>query len=278
MTTWRLLDTGALPASINMAIDEALLKLHARGESPPTLRFYQWDPPAVSLGYFQRNHSIDVDACRNMGLDIVRRLTGGRAVLHQKDLTYSVVAGAREGIPISLAAAYRLLCDGLLAGFRLLGFEAQRGQENLRSARADICFMRSAVGDIVYNGKKFVGSAQTWIGASLLQHGSIVLEPQSETWAMIVAPAGMSRSALLEKLEAQTTSLHDLGCAVELGDVKAAIRTGMAQVLGLEFETGELSSREWALARELAVRHVDTNGSVTARPPGMRSSGCSAWR
>ncbi|MCX5870359.1 MAG: biotin/lipoate A/B protein ligase family protein [Deltaproteobacteria bacterium] len=265
MTAWRLLDTGALPASINMAIDEALLQLHARGESPPTLRFYQWLPPAVSFGYFQRNNSLDLDSCRTMGLDIVRRHTGGRAVLHQNDLTYSVVAGTRDGIPLSLAASYRLLCDGLLAGCRLLGFEAERGRENVRSSRTDICFMRSAAGDLVVQGKKFMGSAQTWTGASLLQHGSLVLEPQHETWAKIIAPTGISHRALLEKLAARTTSLGEiLGHTVEPDDVKTALRTGLAQVLGQEFEAGELTAPEWALARELASRHVDPNWPVAA--------------
>ena len=135
MRTWRLLDTGALPASLNMAIDEALLQLHARGESPPTLRFYQWHPPAVSLGYFQKRHSIDPEACRGIGLDIVRRSTGGRAVLHKDDLTYSVIAGATEGIPVSLPASYRLLCEGLLAGFRLLGLEAELVAEDTSKRR-----------------------------------------------------------------------------------------------------------------------------------------------
>jgi len=79
MTKWRLLDTGALPASLNMGIDEALLHLHVPGESQPTLRFYTWYPPAVSLGYFQRSHSIDLGACRKLGFDVVRRVTGGKA-------------------------------------------------------------------------------------------------------------------------------------------------------------------------------------------------------
>ena len=164
MTTWRLLDTGALPASLNMAIDEALLKLHARGESPPTLRFYQWDPPAISLGALQRKLGFDVGACRRLGLDVVRRPTGGRAVLHQNDLTYSVVAGTREGVPVTLADAYRLLCRGLLEGFHLLGIEAELGQEKVRADQPDVCFLRSLMGDVAYHGRKFVGSAQTWSG------------------------------------------------------------------------------------------------------------------
>lgn len=253
MIVWRLLDTGALPAPLNMAIDEALLQLHVQGESQPTLRFYQWSPPAVSLGYFQKRHSIDLAACRKLGLDVVRRATGGRAVLHENDLTYSVVAGSRQGIPSSLDAAYRLLCKGLLAGFRQLGFDAELGRERARSPQADICFVRAAIGDIVYQGRKFVGSAQTWQGASLLQHGSIVLEPQEKTWMAIIKTGTDSSESLRERLKSRTISLREiLGRRIEPGELKRAIRAGMAEMLRVEFQAGELSAREWALAEEIA--------------------------
>lgn len=260
MNLWRLLDTGVLPASLNMAIDEALLQLHIPGESQPTLRFYQWSPPAVSLGYFQKRHSIDLTACRELGLDIVRRATGGRAVLHQNDLTYSIVADSRQGIPPSVSAAYRLLCKGLLAGFHLLGFEAELGGEKTRSARADVCFMHTAVGDIVYKGRKFVGSAQTWQCASLLQHGSIVLEPQERTWAAIIRTD--SRESFREKLKSSIISLHEiLSRMIEPGELKWAIRTGMAEVLQAEFQPGKLSPQEWALAEEIASGKTSKEGT-----------------
>lgn len=260
MSVWRLLDTGALPASLNMAIDEAMLQLHVPGQSQPTLRLYQWSPPAVSLGYFQKRHSIDLDACRERGLDVVRRATGGRAVLHENDLTYSVVADSMQGIPSSLDAAYRMLCKGLLAGFRLLGFEAELGKEKARSPQADICFTRAAIGDIVYQGRKFVGSAQTWQGLSLLQHGSIVLEPQDETWSAIVRTD--SRESLREKLKSRIVSLREiLGRRINPGEVKWAIGIGMAEALQVELQTGKLSRREWALAREIASAKAFTEGN-----------------
>jgi len=255
MTRWRLLDTGALPASINMAIDEALLQLHVPGESQPTLRFYQWSPSAVSLGYFQKRHNIDIPACRELGLDVVRRATGGRAVLHENDLTYSVVADSRQGIPSSLDAAYRLLCKGLLAGFRMLGFEAYLGGEETGSPQEDICFVHASVADIVYQGKKFVGSAQTWKGTSLLQHGSIVLEPQEETWSAIMKTE--SRDSLRDHLKSRIISLREiLGREIDSGELKRAIGMGMAKALQAEFEVGELSPQEWALAREIAANKL----------------------
>lgn len=252
MSAWRLLDSGELPGSLNMAVDEALLQLHARGASPPTLRFSQWKPAAVSLGYFQKKHSLDPAACRRFGIDIVRRITGGRAVLHQHELTYSVIAGAREGIPISLTTAYRLISGGLLGAFRSLGIDAELGQENIRVPQEDVCFLRCAVGDIIYRGKKFVGSAQTWLGTSLLQHGSIVLAPQNETWTKILMRANMPREELLSFLDLRTASLREILLReVQAGELKAAIRKGMAQAFRVEFQAGDLSTEERALAETL---------------------------
>jgi lipoate-protein ligase A len=252
-----LLDTGGLPASLNMAIDQAILEMHTRGESPATLRFYQWSPPAVSLGYFQRRHSIDPAACRKAGIDVVRRPTGGRAVLHLNDLTYSVVAGVEEGIPRSLQAAYRLLCEGLLAGFRTLGFEAESGHETTRSSHGDICFMRTAIGDIVYQGKKFLGNAQTWAGSSMLQHGSIVLAPQGQTWTKILKP-GIPKEALEDKINARTTSLEEILCrSIKPDEIKAALTEGMGKVMRANFPRAELSYDELRLAKEIASGQTD---------------------
>ena len=99
MTSWRLLDSGAMSPSLNMAIDRAILALHANGQAPPTLRFYQWQPAAVSLGYFQKRHNLDLDICRQYGIEVVRRPTGGKAVLHLGDLTYAIIAGGCESPP-----------------------------------------------------------------------------------------------------------------------------------------------------------------------------------
>lgn len=265
MKKWRLLDTGTLPAPLNMAIDEALLRLHVPGESQPVLRFYQWNPPAVSLGYFQKNHGIDLSACKRLGLDVVRRSTGGRAVLHQNDLTYSVVSDSRQGIPSSLESAYRLLCKGLLAGFQILGFEAELGREKLKGPNEDICFLHAGVGDIVYRGRKFVGSAQTWKGASVLQHGSIILEPQARIWAAILQTDSID--SLPYFLESRISSLSKiLGRETPPDELKQAIVTGMAEALQAEFEVAELSVKEYLGASQALPRGKN-------RSPGAGFSG-----
>ncbi|SPD76348.1 Octanoyltransferase LipM [uncultured Desulfobacterium sp.] len=254
MKVWRSLDTGAMDGPLNMGIDQALLQLHVRGESPPTLRFYQWEPPAVSLGYFQKRQDIDPLMCRSLGIDIVRRPTGGRAVLHQNDLTYSLIAGGTEGIPSTVTDAYRLVCKGLFAGFSLMGIEPEPGRESLKSPLPDVCFLRFGIGDIVHQGKKFVGSAQTWISSSMLQHGSIILEPQVEAWADLLKTNGETRNEIMKRLGSRITSLNEiLGRTVDCGELKDALKEGMAQTLGIRFEDGSLTQEEWILARQIAV-------------------------
>lgn len=253
MTPWRLIDSGALPSALNMGIDRALLQLYARGESPPILRLYQWNPPGISLGHLQRRPGFDADACRRLGFDVVRRPTGGRTVLHQNDLTYSIITGSREGIPITVFAAYRHLCQGLLAGFRLLGIEAELGQEQARADQPDVCFLRSVIGDIVFRGRKFVGSAQTWSGSSLLQHGSIILEPQAATWTELWAGDKGLQQAYCEDLNKKMTSLSEImGRIPPIDAVKAAVVKGISEALGVAFAEDCLTPSEWALAQEMA--------------------------
>jgi lipoate-protein ligase A len=253
MKIWRFLDTGALSPACNMAIDRALLAIHANGKSPPTLRLYQWRPPAVSLGYFQKRHDLDLEACRRRGYEVVRRPTGGRAVLHLEDLTYAVIAGTAEGMPSAVTAAYHLIAQGLLHAFRLLGIEAKMGRERGDSQQKDICFLRCARGAIVHRQKKLVGSAQTWHASSLLQHGSIIVRPQVEAWLALVRPEGESPADLRARLAARLTSVEEiLGWTPKVTDLKEAVRQGMAKALGVELQPGELSREEWTLALDLA--------------------------
>jgi lipoyl(octanoyl) transferase len=251
MRIWRLLKTGGLPGALNMAIDQALLQLHELGQSPPTLRFYQWQPPAVSIGYFQQPEDINLSHCSALGIDVVRRPTGGRAVLHQNELTYSLVAGTKEGIPSSLPKAYHQICQGLLAGLRLLGIEAQMGKESLTGPPPELCFLRSSISDIVCQGKKFMGNAQMWSGSSLLQHGSLILEAQHETWANLLGINQDLKSVFKADWASRTTSLRELlGYSIEIDRIRTALKDGLSQILGVTFKTGRLSLKEWTLARD----------------------------
>lgn len=272
MTAWRLLDSGAMSPALNMAIDQAILSLHANGQAPPTLRFYQWTPPAVSLGYCQKNHQLDMEACQRLGIEVVRRPSGGRAVLHLGDLTYAVIAGTADGMPSAVTAAYRLICDGLLQGFRLLGIDARLARGVMKPPQPEICFLRGTLGSIMHRDRKFVGSAQTWHASSMLQHGSIILEPQLEALVSLW-PGSDSPADLLAKLEGRITSLQEiLGRLPELAEVKGAIREGMAQALRIRFDPGELSPGERTLAKDMANQEDGKNLCPTRTLPKSPSA------
>ncbi len=273
MNSWRFLDTGAMSGALNMAVDQAILGLHANGKSPPTLRFYQWSPPAVSLGFCQKRHNLDLTACRRLGIEVVRRPSGGRAVLHLGDLTYAVIAGTADGIPSAVTAAYRLICDGLLQGFRRLGIEARMGRGIIKPPQQDICFLRGTLGSIVYQERKFVGSAQTWHASSMLQHGSIILVPQIEALVSLWPGSADSPAELRAKLEGRIISLQEiLGQLPKVEEVKAAIREGIARVLGIRFAPAELTPEEWTLAKDMANQEDERNPCPTRILPKSPSA------
>jgi lipoate-protein ligase A len=164
-----------------------------------------------------------------------------------------VIAGTVDGLPLSVAAVYERITEGLLAAFRLLGINAEVGRESAESLESEVCFLNRTVGAILHHGRKFIGSAQTWYGSSMLQHGSIILEPYAELLASLYACNGVPLARIKKMIEARMTSLKEiLGRMPEHGEVGAVIREGMAKVLGVVFEEGELSREEWALVRKIA--------------------------
>jgi len=262
---WRLLPLEAFDASLAMAVEEALLQLHSQGKAPPTVRFYQWAPPAISLGRFQRLDGFDLEACRRHGFSVVRRSTGGRAVLHLGDLTYSVVAGTADGVPATLAASYRVLCEGLVEGLRLLEIEAGPSRETTSAAAPAVCFLRSAGGDLAHQGRKFLGSAQCRRGESLLQHGSVLLASQKEIWAGLLAAA--DPLTLRAGLATKTTSVEEiLGRPLEAAAVAQALARGLEKALGVRLEPGTLTAEERALANELAPPAFPVLGASGTAP------------
>ncbi|HET9332400.1 MAG TPA: hypothetical protein VFQ21_02325 [Gemmatimonadota bacterium] len=193
MTHWRALETGARPGAWNMAVDAALLTEVERGASPPTIRFYAWNPPAVSIGFHQLDPA-PAEAARiaALGLEWVRRPTGGRAVYHgprATELTYAVVArlGA-AGMPAAPGDCYRLVHTAIADGLARMGAPVQlagRRRTILRPAGRQACFAASVPGEIVAEGRKLVGSAQRRSRRAFLQHGSIPLAGDQSALAAI---------------------------------------------------------------------------------------------
>ncbi len=254
MKTWRYLE-GEASAAMNMAIDRAILQLAANGKSPPTLRLYTWNPPAVSLGYFQRKRVPNPDALQRFGFEVIRRPSGGRAVLHKGDLTYAVVAGLDDGMPYGADHAYRLISKGILLGLRLLGVAADSYDGAQDAPFHAICFLRPASSEIVHHGKKFVGNAQTWLGQTLLQHGSIALEMQADYLAELFRPEHYPLAKYREAIASRITAINEiLGRAVSVAEVAEAVKVGMSEALGVTFQEGELTREELHLAEKLALQ------------------------
>ncbi len=260
---WRLINDGPGDPAWNMAVDEALVRAQDERSSLPTLRLYRWAPPALSLGYFQRAAGIRFNELSRLGIVPVRRITGGRAVLHFGDLTYSVTISSVSHMPVSVAASYRYLCGGLFAAFAILGVDATLGSERSDRGAPDACFALSTGADIVFKGKKFVGSAQKRIGSALLQHGSILLRSQIEILDRIFDNGATGNK---ENLSTKITCLEDiLGHPFDPEEVAHAIAEGFARALEVELLPGSLTADEERVARELMKKYQEV--SPKEEPP-----------
>jgi lipoate-protein ligase A len=227
---FRFLDTPPAPGAWNMAVDAALAD-SVRAGGLPVLRFYRWDPPCLSLGRNQPAAGrYDLDALRARGVEVVRRPTGGRAVLHDRELTYSVAVpdGALGGPRECYAAVNR----ALVAGLRRLG--ADVALQPRTGARAPVpslapCFKDPAEGEVVAGGRKLVGSAQAREGGVLLQHGSLLLEgDQGEVraWTLGAMPGGDEAApATLAELCGSVPAWERLTAALAAGWEEATVTT-----------------------------------------------------
>lgn len=239
MKRWHFLDTGAHIGAYNMAVDQKLLARAQSGETIPSLRFYAWNPPAVSLGRFQKiETAVNAEACKHRSIDIVRRITGGRAVLHHQELTYSIVARLDNPLfPSDVLGAYKIIATGLLAGLRNLGIPAEmvsRGGRHTalvkKEGKDPACFSSLSWYEIVAGGRKIVGSAQRRLSHAFLQHGSILLDYDANLESEVI-PGGCAGDVV-------TCIRRECGREVPIDEAKKAFRKGFAEALGIEFEVG----------------------------------------
>lgn len=255
---WRYLDTGPNRGAMNMAIDEAMMIALSRGLAPPTLRVYRWDPPAISIGYFQRlSEEVDEGACRRNGIEIVRRPTGGRAVLHHHEVTYSILF--KEGDSPAAGGVmrtYKELSRGILRGLNLLGVEAEMVMGRVKAGHLHgACFDAPSWCEIAVNGRKLVGSAQLRRGGVILQHGSILLRNDVDLLFSLLRPAGEAWT--LEEKDAFSRKVISLaevmGKEPSSDEVAKALARGMSEVLAIELEYGEMTVVEAELASGLVA-------------------------
>src|SRR5437868_226327 len=250
---YRFLNTGIQDAALNMAIDEAILTHYLAGEVPPTLRVFRWSQPSISLGRFQRvDREIEAELCQQRGVALVRRPTGGRAVYHCDEFTYSIVIGKHEGVPPGVVAAYVYLAQGLIAALHNLGVQAQLSDERVSKHPSAACFASSTQADLTTDGFKLVGSAQVWKDDGLLQQGSLPLDDRAaEFFDLLRYPTEEARQEALVLYREKTTPLHSFVPYVSWDDVAEAFHQGFSTALHAEFVPGDLSSSELELAHQL---------------------------
>jgi lipoyl(octanoyl) transferase len=257
--TWRLIRHGPAAGAANMAVDEAIARAVAERLAPPTLRFYAWEPPCVSLGRHQPLAAVDAGRCAQLGYDIVRRPTGGRAILHTDELTYSVAARQDDPLMSGLVLdVYLRLADGLVEGLRRLGVDAvpAPGTNRAGPGVSAACFEVPSAYEIVSGGRKLLGSAQSRRAGFVLQHGSLPLRGDlARLIDCLVLPSAAEQEKLRRSLTEHATTL-DIAAGRQIGFDEAgdALAAGFEGALEIALVSEELTETErtWAvgLARD----------------------------
>ncbi len=255
--SWRLIDYQIKDAFDNMAVDEAIFRETVKHNKTPTLRFYGWRPYAVSIGYFQElQNEINYDACRRSGVDVVRRLTGGKAVYHSNELTYSLAAANSETrFPDSISGAYEKISRCIARGLSLLGIVADlapsaRGAAIKEPDLASCCFSTPSGNELLADGRKICGSAQTRTRGGFLQHGALLMTFDPAATASLILTTHSSTQS--EKLRRSVASVNELISApVDAPILCTALKNGFEEELGIELIPGFLTPAEKELSEQL---------------------------
>lgn len=254
---WRLLLTPPSSGAWNMAADESILEHIHRGESKPTLRLYAWNPPCLSLGRAQPFKDADLTRLRARGWDVVRRLTGGRAILHTDELTYSVTGG--EDVPAlagGVLESYNRIARALMYAIRELGLPVEMKEHSAEPAALNpnpVCFEVPSAYEITVNGRKLIGSAQARKKEGVLQHGSLPLFGDlTRICDALFFESEEQRETAAQRLLARAVNVESvLGRRVSWEEAAEAFVKGFETQLGIRFERGGLSPSELARAEEL---------------------------
>ncbi len=257
MRQWRLIYDPPTSGIWNMAVDEAILQAVACGDAPPTLRFYDWDPPCLSLGYGQRANDVDFEAVTALGWTVVRRPTGGRAILHVDELTYSVALPGDDPLAAGdIVSSYRQISQALTAGLEQLGIHTQSEPQLERRSGGPVCFETPSHYEITVGGRKLVGSAQVRRYGGVLQHGSLPLHGDLGRICLALRyPDEAARAAAQRQVRARALTLVEAhnGHVFSWHEVADAIAEGFARVHGIQLLPAELTPAEYHQAERLAA-------------------------
>jgi lipoate-protein ligase A len=262
LATWRLLDTGIDNGATNMAIDEAIMQAVSNRSSPPTLRFYGWDPPCVSIGYAQSlKKEIDLNLCKELGYDWVRRITGGRAILHIDEITYSIVAPKEEArVAGDIITSYRRLSTGLVEGLRSLTsevFQANQMETSEKIEKSAACFDVPSHYEVTALGRKLVGSAQVRKRGTVLQHGALPLKGDVSRLVDVLTVTKIKKQQLKDKLLKRAIALDEVvGQEITYNEAVISLVKGFSKALNIKLKAGSLSPYERNLVNRLKTHYT----------------------
>jgi len=245
MSDWRLLECKTNDAFMNMATDEAILRARINDEIPNTVRFYRWDPSAISIGKFQDiENEVQLHSCKKCGVDVVRRITGGGTVYHdaQYELTYSVIAEKEDLRARDITEVYARIYTGLSEALRILGVTADFSEGNVKTCP-----------NLTVNGKKISGSAQCHKSGVVLQHGTLLVNVDLERmFELLRVPWAKTCVEVIEVARHRITSITDeLKRNISMNELESVLVDGFQKALGMVLKGGDLTRHELELAKAL---------------------------
>jgi lipoate-protein ligase A len=260
MQEWRLINCGEQDGAWNMAMDEALLHSVENGESPSILRLYRWKPATVTLGYFQQGSGVvNLSACRDFGYSVVRRFTGGRAVLHDHEVTYAVISPEQNEIfPGGVSHNYHVIAEVLQATLAEFGLQTtissgRKERPATDTVQRSACFTAPALSELVINGQKMTGSAQKRLSSAFLQHGSIPLDIDPERLYMALNTGDKTDiKRRVERLADRAGWMNRwLDKPAVIGEVEQCLVEQFKRIIAVDFSPSEPTIKELQLAKSL---------------------------
>lgn len=253
MNNWRLLKLETHDAYTNMAIDEAILTARTRNLAPNTIRFYRWNPSAVSIGKFQNiENEVQLDKCKKYGVDVVRRITGGGTVYHdtEGEITYSVVANKKDLKAENINAVYAKFYGGIAEALKILGINADFNEGNAKTCP-----------NLTVNSKKISGSAQSHKKGVVLQHGTLLVDVDlEEMFTFLRVPWAKTCMEVINVAKNKITSTKkELGKTVSVEEVNNALSEGFKKALNIQLLEGELTPYENEIASKLYKEKYTTD-------------------
>lgn len=250
---WRVvIDAEPRDGAMNMALDEILMKRQSSGDSPPTIRFYQWKPVAISIGQFQNIDSINLQRCNEKDVDVIRRITGGRAILHKNDVTYSVIAPESDlRVSGRLMDTYKKISNALLEGLKLLGVQAELSSgERGAGNGSTVCFNSTARYELTALGRKLIGSAQCRRFGAVLQHGSLPLVNEIDFFLNLLRFSSKEKCERARNLHTKKATSLDMvfGRHKDFTTVSSALLSGMLTAFEMVVDISPFTNDELAHA------------------------------